>query len=249
MRSRARSVVLLSGGMDSAVALATAHKVSSDLHAVFVDYGQRAVGHECLAARRLARLYRAELHEVSTTLPWVADHPLLRPDGFEIDLDSPFMGEARASDVVREEGDRTAFIHLRNLVFLSHAAACAATVGATTVYLGWDWRSDANAKDKSPEFMSACDTAVNLGLEPKLPRMSLVSPVMGCSRSDVIVMARSLRVPVARTWSCYNSLSAHCGVCSPCWNRRKAYAYLRMKDPTKYVSLREVRKAAGVRRG
>lgn len=195
-----RSVVLLSGGLDSAVALALA---DDPVEALTVDYGQRH-RREIEAARALAAHYG---------VPW---RPItLDPTLFE-GTTSALVGNTPVPEGHADEPDAT-YVPARNTVLLSLAAARAEVLGAGSVIIG------ANADDAAayPDCRAAyLQSFRDVLLEGTLGHVWIQAPLLAMGKREILLHARRLDVPVDLTWSCYEGLdSGPCGRCGACQAR------------------------------
>ena len=213
---RARgSVVLLSGGMDSATCLAIAAAREPPVHALTVLYGQRHE-REVESARRLARYYRVRAHEV-VTLPI---GPL---------LGSALPDRRRALP----EGQRArrarippTYVPARNTLLLALALGVAETRRARSIYLGVIAVDYSGYPDCRPEFLRAFSrlarVATRVGVEEGwAPRVR--APLLRDSKAEIVARGERLGVPWELTYSCYRGRRAPCGRCDSCRLRAKGF--------------------------
>jgi 7-cyano-7-deazaguanine synthase len=230
MPERPRAVVLLSGGLDSATALAEARLAGFELFALTVRYGQRHAV-EIEAARRVARAAA------------VARHVEL-----EIDLRG-FGGSALTSDFEvpkdREQAAMAAgipitYVPARNTVFLSLALAWAETLVAFDVFIGVNCVDYSGYPDCRPEFLrsfeSLADVATRAGVEER-GRFRIHAPLLYLTKEQIIERGRVLGVDYGLTHSCYDPApeGLACGRCDSCRIRRSAFERLGLVDPIRYA--------------
>ena len=220
------AVVLLSGGLDSATALAAARGDGFRCHALTIAYGQRHAA-ELDAARRVAAALGAVEHRV-----------------FPIDLRA-FGGSALTADVPVPR-DRSAeemhagipvtYVPARNTVFLALALAWAETLGAFDLYIGVNAVDYSGYPDCRPEFVHAFEQLANLatkaGVEGK-GRFRVHTPLIHLSKAEIIRLGRALGVDYALTHSCYDPAAdgAACGRCDSCVLRAAGFAEAGVPDP------------------
>ncbi|HVS37910.1 MAG TPA: 7-cyano-7-deazaguanine synthase QueC [Gemmataceae bacterium] len=224
------AVVLLSGGLDSATALAAARNDGFRCHALTVAYGQRHAV-ELDAARRVAAALGAVEQRV-----------------FPIDLRA-FGGSALTADLPvprdRSGEEMTAGIPLtyvpaRNTVFLALALAWAEALGAFDVYIGVNAVDYSGYPDCRPEFIRGFEQLANLatkaGVEGK-GRFRIHAPLIHLSKAEIIRLGQALGVDYGLTHSCYDPApdGAACGRCDSCRIRRDGFAAAGVPDPTRYV--------------
>ncbi|HVL48278.1 MAG TPA: 7-cyano-7-deazaguanine synthase [Candidatus Thermoplasmatota archaeon] len=210
-----RAVVLLSGGLDSAVALWWALRRGWEVHALAFDYHARPE-RERRAAHRLAEAARVRL----TAVPL----PFLREAA---DLEAgPWTGNAALADAP------PGYVPARNLVFYGIASHAAEALGATRV-VGGHIGSDAETfGDASRAFFDGLKKLNATGLWTGRARpLSFELPLKGLTKREVVALGVSLGVPFVATWSCYEDAAAPCGACPSCVERRGAFADVGVADP------------------
>lgn len=227
----ARAVVLLSGGLDSAVCLASAVAERREAHALSFDYGQRHRA-ELASAERVARQLKAATWKV---LP--------------LDLRT-IGGSALTSDVAvpkdRDERELSrnipvTYVPARNLVFLSLALAHAETLGARELWIGVNAVDYSGYPDCRPEFIESFERTANLGtragVEDTRDHFRVRTPLAKLSKADIIRLGASLGVDFSLTHSCYDP-DAHgraCGHCDSCLIRSRGFKEADVADPTRYM--------------
>jgi 7-cyano-7-deazaguanine synthase len=200
-----KSVVLLSGGLDSAVAAALEREAGRAVSCLAFRYGQRHAERECVAAHRIAREYG-----------WPLEVKALGPLGGSA-LTCGCVGDLSSSDVV---------VPVRNLILCSHAAAYASLVGADRVVIGSHIGDHALFPDCRPEFFAALNAVLWLdgcGVQ-------VHAPFRGMTKAQVVAEGRRLGVPLELTWSCYVGGNEPCRECLACLEREKAMEV--EKEPT-----------------
>jgi 7-cyano-7-deazaguanine synthase len=232
MGEAAKAVVLLSGGLDSATALAVARSRGFRCHALTVSYGQRHAA-ELEAARRVARALGAEQHRE-----------------FRLDL-SAFGGSAltdRALDVPldRDEQAMTSgipitYVPARNTIFLSLALAWAEVLGSFDIFMGVNAIDFSGYPDCRPEFIEAFSGLANLATKAGVEgrgRFTVHAPLIHLPKADIIRLGVSLGVDYGLTHSCYAPTAdgAACGRCDSCKLRRAGFEAAGVPDPTRYAA-------------
>jgi len=230
MAHRPPAVVLLSGGLDSATALAVASEAGFDCHALTVRYGQRHAV-EIEAARRVARAMG------------IARHVEL-----EIDL-RLFGGSALTSngpvpkdrtDLAMTQGIPVTYVPARNTVFLALALAWAETLGAFDIWIGVNCVDYSGYPDCRPEFIAAFENLAALATKAGVEGMpfKIQAPLIEMSKAEIIRTGAELGVDFAMTVSCYQAGSdgAACGKCDSCRLRAAGFAAAHIPDPTRYAA-------------
>ncbi|MEM9701490.1 MAG: 7-cyano-7-deazaguanine synthase QueC [Planctomycetota bacterium] len=233
------AVVLLSGGLDSATALACCVRDGFTPFALSFNYGQRH--HEELhAAERVARAGGVARHEV-------LDLNLSQFGGSAL-LPSSTGEDVPAVPKDREESEMSAgipvtYVPARNTVFLSVALGWAEVLGARDIYLGVNAVDYSGYPDCRPEYLEAFETTANLATKAGVEgdRFSLHAPLIHLTKAEIIRLGLSLGVDYGLTHSCYDPVQTAdgrmvaCGRCDSCRLRLAGFAAAGATDPAPYA--------------
>ncbi len=209
-----RSIVLVSGGLDSATLLYWAKAQGYEVHVLSIDYYHRAP-QERLAILRLVNM--AGVHLIET--------------------DASFLKTAR--DVMPELTENTflnevpdGFIPMRNLIFYGIAFYYANLYGCQYI-IGGHLETDCQGfPDASDDFFHTLEQLVfDSQLADQPQRIEILRPFVQMSKAQVIRLGMELGVPYEATWSCYNNFDTPCGECWACWERAKAFAEVGIPYP------------------
>jgi len=220
------AVVLLSGGMDSATALAVARKEGVRAYALSVDYGQRHRS-ELDAAARIARSLG------------VVEHRLVRVDLGAIG-GSALTDPAIAVPTAPSEGIPPTYVPARNTVFLALALGWAEVLGLRDLYIGANVLDYSGYPDCRPEYLRAFEMlaalATRAGVEEGA-RFRVHAPLLHLSKAEIVRLGCALGVEYALTVSCYraDAEGRACGVCDSCRLRRRGFEEAGVADPTPYL--------------
>ena len=220
------AVVLLSGGLDSATALAIARADGYTPYALSFRYGQRH-SVELDAARRVAEKQGVARHVVADI-----DLRVFGGSALTDDIDVPHHDSA---DQLGEEIPVT-YVPARNTVFLSFALAWAETLQASDVFIGVNALDYSGYPDCRPEYIHAFENMANLatkaGVEGK-QQLRIHTPLIDMTKAQIIQRGLELGVDYSLTHSCYDpDAQGHaCGTCDSCLLRRRGFAELGMEDP------------------
>ncbi len=222
MRARGGSVVLLSGGMDSATCLALARRAGGPVHALSFDYGQRHA-REVRAARALARHFRVDAHRfVRLPLGPLVDSSLTR------------RGARLPSRPSGRGAVPSTYVPARNTILLAVALGYAESHRLAAIYFGANAVDYSGYPDCRPEFVRAFNAlarrAVRSPREGGL-RIRLVAPLLALSKAEIVLLGRRLGVPWRLTWSCYAGGRAPCGRCDACRLRARGFREAGVVDP------------------
>jgi 7-cyano-7-deazaguanine synthase len=217
------SVVLLSGGMDSATCLALAAREARPVHALTIVYGQRHV-REVASARRLARFYRARRH-VILHLPL---GPLL--DSALTDRGRPLPRRAARAGRIPPT-----YVPVRNTILLAVALGYAESHRLGAIYLGANAIDYSGYPDCRPPFLRAFERVARLGTRTGVETgrsIRIRAPLLRRTKADVVRLGERLGVPWRLTWSCYAGAGTPCGRCDACRWRAKGFAEAGVPDAT-----------------
>lgn len=216
-----KAVVLVSGGMDSAVTLFYARKLGYECFAITFDYGQRNV-REIECARRVASEAGAHIHIVRLRFPWKGSS-----------LTDKHMALPVHRTISRiNSGIPSTYVPARNTVFMSIAASYAEAIGAERVFIGAHSEDSSGYPDCRPEYLEAFSKALRLGTKKGLEgKLKLGFPLVRKTKKGIIKLGRSLGVPFEYTRSCYQSFKKPCGECDSCVLRAKGFREAGLEDP------------------
>lgn len=213
-------IVLLSGGMDSMVALYQAHREYEIVGTLSFDYGskhnhkeipfaryhsqQLAINHEVVDARFMGKLFNSALLQGQEAIP-----------------------EGHYADEVMKK----TVVPFRNGIMLSIACGYAESIGATGVVIAAHSGDHAIYPDCRNEFMEAMGQAMKLGT---YEHIELIAPFVDVDKTEIARIGHRLGVDFANTWSCYKGQELHCGKCGTCYERKEAFELAGVPDPTIY---------------
>lgn len=219
-----RAVVLLSGGLDSATALAIARRDGYECRALSVDYGQRHDS-ELAAAQRVSRHLEAAEHRV-------------------VHLDIGQFGGSALTDVALDvpvtptAGIPVTYVPARNTIMLSLALGWAEVLDADAIYVGVNAVDYSGYPDCRPAFIEAFQRLADLATRRAVEGRSIKveAPLIDMSKAEIIRQGMALGVDYALTVSCYqaDAMGRACGECDSCRFRRQGFLEAGVQDPTNY---------------
>lgn len=213
-----KSVVLLSGGLDSAANLAICADRDEPILALTCDYGQRAAASEIQAARTLCAYYGVSHETVS--LKWLgqlggsslteSSRPIPRLEVSQLDDLSIISGSAQA-----------VWVPNRNGVFIQVAAAYAERLGATQVLVGFNREEAVTFPDNSAEFLKKSTESLRFSTAN---HVRLDSYTVHWDKREIVGELKKLShpFPFEFVWSCYDAGEKHCGECESCRRFKRA---------------------------
>jgi 7-cyano-7-deazaguanine synthase len=250
---RARAVVLLSGGLDSATTLAMAKAGGYELYALSFDYRQRHHV-ELEAAGGVARSLGVKKHLIVKI-----DLREIGGSALTSDLEVPKTGaEARKNESA--EDIPVTYVPARNTIFLSFALGWAEVLGAGDIFIGANAVDYSGYPDCRPEYLHAFEEMANLATKVSVEgkvHFTIRAPLIAMKKSEIIRAGTGLGVDYSLTWSCYDPQSVRkrasaegaagkeqepsglpdfhasrpCGLCDSCRLRAKGFAEAGLDDP------------------
>jgi len=229
MRARL-AVVLLSGGLDSATALAIAKADGFQCYALSFSYGQRH-NIELQSARRVADAVGVVEHVI-------VDIDLRKFGGSALTSDIP-VPKDRSPDEL-SAGIPVTYVPARNTIFLSFALAWAEVLTSNDIFIGVNALDYSGYPDCRPEFIDAYERLANLATQVGVEgsRISIHAPLVDMSKAEIIKRGMALGVDYSLTSSCYdpNHQGEACGRCDSCRLRLRGFTQARVEDPAPYMS-------------
>lgn len=219
-----KAVVILSGGIDSSTLLYDRASKGCEVSALTFIYGQkheREIGSARAICNELSVSHR--IVDLSPLKLILSGSALTDPD-----VEIPDVPETS------EHYDtlKTTIVPNRNAIFLSIAVGYAVSTGAGSVLFGAHHSDRGVYPDCRAEFVEAFQAAERLATD--MPELRIEAPYAGLDKADIVKLGTGLGVPFGLAWSCYKGGEIHCGVCSSCRERKRAFAEAGVLDPTGY---------------
>ncbi len=218
-----KTVIILSGGMDSAVLMYDLLGQGFEVHALSFDYGQRhakELGH----AANLCEACNVPHHVVD-----VSGLKALLPGSSQTD-DSIPVPKGHYED----ENMKLTVVPNRNMIMLSIAMGHALAIGAESVCFAAHAGDHAIYPDCRPEFVAALS---RVGALCHFTPVAVLAPYLDMDKGDIALQGSLLKVPFEKTWTCYVGGAHHCGKCGACQERREAFLKHKIPDPTIYLDM------------
>lgn len=217
------AVVLVSGGMDSAVTAAIALSENARVAFLHVRYGARA-------QKREEESFRALCSHWNISRFLVTDLPSLSTMGGSALTDGSIDIPEGALD---REGIPVTYVPFRNAHFLATATSYAEILGARRIYIGAVEEDSSGYPDCRRVFYDAFEEAIRQGTRPG-GEIRIVTPVIAMRKSRIVSEGLRLGVPFSRTWSCYRGEGLACGHCDSCLLRLRGFSEAGAVDPLAY---------------
>lgn len=220
-----KSIVLLSGGMDSAVTLAIAKNESDEVCALHLNYGQKTQDKELKSYLDLCDYYSIKERLI------VDIKYLLNIGGSS--LTDTNMEVEKAN--LESHNVPNSYVPFRNANILTIATSWAEVINAQSIYIGAVQEDGSGYPDTREEFFKSFEETANLGTKPETS-ISIKTPIIKLTKKEIILKGVELKVPLELTYSCYKSNDIACGECDSCAYRLRGFRMAGIEDPIEYKS-------------
>jgi len=217
------AVVLMSGGMDSAVTTAIAISLGYKVAGLHITYHQRTQQRELKAFNDLCDFFKIDRR-------LVVPIDYLKTIGGSALTDTNVEIEKAAFK--RKEIPQT-YVPFRNGNMLSIATSWAEVLGASAIFIGAVESDSSGYPDCRQDFFYAFEKAINLGTKPTT-NIQIQTPLINLTKRDIVVLGRNFGVPFELTWSCYRETEVACGKCDSCALRLRGFQQAGLEDPIPY---------------
>jgi 7-cyano-7-deazaguanine synthase len=221
--SKPLAVVLASGGLDSCVTVAMA-SLEYELALLHLDYGQRTQERELRAFEQIADFYHTK-HRLVGSLKHLSE-----------------IGGSSLTDLsmqvtaanLRAKEIPTSYVPFRNANMLAVAVSWAEVLKASAIFVGAVQEDSSGYPDCRREFYAAFSEVIRIGTKPGT-RITIVTPVIEMSKTEIVLRGVALGAPLHLTWSCYQRNDVACGICDSCALRLRGFQRAGIEDPIPYV--------------
>ncbi|MFH0702779.1 MAG: 7-cyano-7-deazaguanine synthase QueC [bacterium] len=211
-----KSLILLSGGLDSVVSLACSKIEYNIVFALTFDYGQRAKNQEITASSEIAKHFNIE-HKI-INLPWLAEITHTALVNTDKELPAPDITELDIANITKKSA-KNVWIPNRNGLFINIAACFVESMGFNHIIFGANKEEAATFPDNSEEFL----TKINKSLEySTLTKPKVISPLMNLNKKEIVKIGIEKNIPFDLIRSCYTNEKNHCGKCESCLRLKRA---------------------------
>lgn len=210
-----KSIILLSGGLDSVVSLALAQEFCSEIFALTFNYGQKSFQAERTASEKISKFYGIE-HQV-VDLPWLAE---ISKSSLTTGVEVPNLSE---KDLLSLEttmsSSKSVWVPNRNGLFVNIAASFAEAKNYDSIIIGANKEEASTFKDNRVEFIDAINNSLDNSLNAIV---RLIAPLIDATKKDIVNIGLDLNVPFELIHSCYVENEKHCGKCESCVRLKRA---------------------------
>lgn len=219
-----KAVIIASGGVDSSTLLYKTVSDGFEVYALTFIYGQRHIK-EIHSAKRIAENLKVDLKVIDlSSLKELLSGSALT----DSTVDVPEVPETSK----HYETLQSTIVPNRNAIFLSIAIGYAYSLKSDHVFFGAHFSDRGVYPDCRKEFVNAFEFSERLAVDNR--NLIINAPFVDIDKSEIVKLGAQLGVPFEETWTCYNGGEKHCGVCSSCRERKRAFLEAEVHDPTEY---------------
>ncbi|MCX7833745.1 MAG: 7-cyano-7-deazaguanine synthase QueC [Ignavibacteria bacterium] len=222
MHKKDIAIVLVSGGMDSALTTAYAFE-KYELAFLHFNYGQRTEKRELKAFNDLADYYKVRYRKV-INLNYFKQIGGSSLTDRNIEVSKADLKSKRIP---------TSYVPFRNANFLAVAVSWAEVLGAKRIYIGAVEEDSSGYPDTREEFFKNFNQLIKFGTKIS-SELKIVTPIIHFSKKDIVINSIKKKVPLHLTWSCYKNSNIACGECDSCAFRLRGFQQAGIEDPIKY---------------
>lgn len=218
--SKRRSVILLSGGLDSSANFAFAEHFDEPVLALTVDYGQKAAKSEIKAAKAFADYYGVA-HRI-LDLKWLGELGGSALTAKDIKIPQ-LKTEQLDNESITKDSAKQVWVPNRNGVFINAAGAIAESIGAQQVVVGFNKEEAATFPDNSSQFLGVATLSLRYSTNATVKVACYTDMMM---KTEIVQALKNLpkKFPFELVWSCYQGDDKACGECEPCKRLARAIA-------------------------
>jgi len=219
------AVILVSGGMDSALTAAIAIRKYRPVF-LHINYGQRTQKRELKAFNDIADYYKVKER-------LVVDVSFLKKIGGSSLTDN----RIKVSKPDLKSGKiPSSYVPFRNANILGIAVSWAEVIGAEKIFIGAVEEDSSGYPDCRKKFFESYNKMIKLGTKPDT-EIEIVTPIISLNKKEIVLKSLKMNSPVHLTWSCYKNNDIACGECDSCALRLRGFQQAGIKDPIKYKKI------------
>lgn len=222
---RESAIVLVSGGMDSALTAAIANQ-KFNLYFLHVNYGQKTQHRERKAFYDIAKYYN-----VKNSL--VVNLSYLKDIGGSSLTDKKIKVEKAD---LKNKNVPVSYVPFRNANILSIAVSWAEVTGIEYIFIGAVEEDSSGYPDCRKKFFKSFEEMASYGTKPET-RIRIETPIIKFSKKDIVLKSVKLQSPIHLTWSCYKGNRIACGECDSCALRLRGFQKAGYPDPIMYKKI------------
>lgn len=213
--SKNKSIILLSGGLDSVVSLAVS-KLSLNIEtALIFDYAQQSFKQEYNAAKNIAEYYNITLKRIN--IEWLKE---FCESSLLVGKPIPSLKQAELDNkIITKKSANAVWIPNRNALFINIAACYAEALSYSNIIIGANKEEARTFKDNSKEFINAINESLNNSTNNNV---QVIAPLIDMDKTQIVQEGLKHNVPFELIYSCYSNTQKHCGKCESCLRLKRA---------------------------
>ncbi len=219
-----KSIILVSGGMDSLVTAAIAGRESDEVHFLHANYGQRTQKKEAELFEKLCTHFKPAGCR-SVDISYLAEIGGSALTDLSMDVKDYSEGESGIPDT---------YVPFRNAHLICIAVSWAEVIGAQRIYIGAVEEDSSGYPDCRDVFYKRFGLTIDAGTRDDT-HIEIHTPVIHMNKAEIIRLGRELGAPFELSWSCYRDNDVACGTCDSCHLRIQAFKRAGIKDPNPYA--------------
>jgi 7-cyano-7-deazaguanine synthase len=224
MNEKKKAVVMISGGMDSALVAALVKEKGYQIAALHLNYGQRTEKRELKAFNDICNHYNIKERLV------VDIQYLTQIGGSSLTDDSIEVEKANLNNI----DIPSSYVPFRNANILSIATSWAEVINAEAIAVGAMEQDSSGYPDCREDFFDAYEKMIDLGTKPTT-KIKILRPIINMTKKEIVEKGILMELPFEITWSCYKNSDISCGECDSCALRLRGFAKAGMTDPLTYL--------------
>lgn len=224
-----KAVILLSGGIDSATALAKYSKKDYEIVTVTFNYGQRN-RYEIECAKQLSNLYKVKEHIIISIDSSIFNSSCSLNSDKEMDKFEQY--------IPKKGFIPNTYLPSRNIIFLSYATAIAESRNINRIIFSCNKQDKIDYPDCSRAFIKSFTKTINKGTNlGKKNKFKIITPFINKTKDEIISLAIKLNVDLSKTQTCYDPMSNKkpCNKCDACLLRKSSFEKLKIIDPLEKI--------------
>lgn len=203
-----KSIVLLSGGLDSTVNLFEAVRTTEVILSLTFDYGQKAAEKEILHSRLISESLKIPSKVIK--LPFFNE--FTKTSLINKDAEIPTNIQLDSSKETLKSA-QSVWVPNRNGIFLNIAAGFAEGLGAQLVIPGFNLEEAQTFPDNTKDFLSVLDRSFSFSTSTKIRAKCFT---IDMNKKQIAARGNELGVDFKLIWSCYFGNNVPCKVCESC---------------------------------
>lgn len=224
MSKKIKSIILVSGGMDSLVTASIAANESDELYFLHVNYGQLTEKREMQSFEALCDYYQPK-----DTLMIDVDYFKKIGGSSLTDENIEVKNHGESDDPVPDT-----YVPFRNAHLICIATSWAEVIGASRIYIGAVEEDSSGYPDCRETFYNSFNKTIDLGTKDET-KIEIITPIIHNTKEEIIKIGADLKAPFEHSWSCYRANEKACGTCDSCHLRVSAFKKAKLKDPIPYA--------------